>query len=117
MLRLTRTTTRAGGVHARALSTRAQSVFSSLQLPTSGEPIPGVYYSAEAGWCGSGPLQTSRNPATGETLAEVRTASRDDVDKALKATRLAYEMWRNVAAPKRGEVLRQMRGSMTWARS
>ncbi|TNY24505.1 succinate-semialdehyde dehydrogenase [Rhodotorula diobovata] len=112
MLRLPRTTTRAGGVHARALSTRAQSVFSSLQLPTSGEPIPGVYYSAEAGWCGSGPLQTSRNPATGETLAEVRTASRDDVDKALKATRLAYEMWRNVAAPKRGEVLRQMRGAL-----
>ncbi|GAA5943696.1 hypothetical protein JCM3775_001339 [Rhodotorula graminis] len=117
MLHITRTTTRTARVHAspalaRALSSRARSVFSALDLPTSGEPIAGVYYSAQDGWCGSGELQTSRNPATGETLGEVRTASREDVDKALKAARLAYEGWRGVPAPKRGEVLRQMRGAL-----
>ncbi|GAA6050904.1 hypothetical protein JCM3770_002524 [Rhodotorula araucariae] len=97
-------------MHVRTLSTRAAAVLGSLNLPTSGEPLAGVSYGA--GWCGSGPLQTSRNPATGETLGQVRTASLEDVDNALKAARGAYLGWRNVPAPKRGEVLRQMRGAL-----
>lgn len=97
---------------SRALSTQARSVLTSLDLPTSGEPIPGVLYSHNKGWCGSGPLQKSHNPATGEVLAEVRTASSDDVEDALKATRTAYEAWRWVPGPKRGEVLRQIRGAL-----
>lgn len=117
MLRLAHTTTRTARARpnpalARSLSSRARSVLSALDLPTSGESIAGVYYSAQDGWCGSGELQASRNPATGETLAEVKTATREDVDQALKAARLAYEGWRGVAAPKRGEVLRQMRGAL-----
>ncbi|BGP38755.1 hypothetical protein JCM10450v2_002709 [Rhodotorula kratochvilovae] len=109
MLRLARTRLPLAQTHThtRALSSRARSVFTALDLPTSGEPLAGVSYGK--GWCGSGPLQTSRNPATGETLAEVRTASTEDVDNALKAARAAYLGWRNVPAPKRGEVLRQMR--------
>ncbi|GAA6002423.1 uncharacterized protein JCM10292_006650 [Rhodotorula paludigena] len=98
--------------HSRPLSTKARSVLSSLDLPTSGEPIPGVLYSHTKGWCGSGPLQKSHNPATGDVLAEVRTASSDDVENALKATRTAYEAWRWVPGPKRGEVLRQIRGAL-----
>jgi aldehyde dehydrogenase family 7 protein A1 len=69
-----------------------------------------VYYGKK--WGGSGPLQPSLNPATGEVLAEVRTATKEDVDKALAASREAYLSWRSVPAPKRGSVLRQIRGAI-----
>ncbi|GAA6014212.1 hypothetical protein JCM10207_006133 [Rhodosporidiobolus poonsookiae] len=94
---------------SRGLSTRSSSILSSLGLPTNGQPIPGVYYSQKQGWGGSGPLESSYNPATGEELAKVATASAQDVDAALSASRAAYKSWRNVPAPKRGEVLRQIR--------
>ncbi|BGP14719.1 hypothetical protein JCM10213_002752 [Rhodosporidiobolus nylandii] len=97
--------------HTRALSSRAAGILSSLNLPTSGE-VPGVYYSHSKGWTGSGPPSSSINPATGETLAQVRTASKEDVDAALAASRAAYRSWRNIPAPKRGEVLRQIRGAL-----
>lgn len=97
---------------SRALSSRASSVLSSLDLPTSGQPINGVFYDAAVGWTGSGEVHKSVNPTTGEVLAEVRSASKEDVDKVLKASRRAYEMCRTVPAPKRGEVLRQIRVAM-----
>lgn len=93
----------------RALSTRSSGILSSLGLPTSGEPVAGVYHHHAQGWHGSGPVQHSISPATGETLARVQTASPDEVDAALTSARRAYESWRTVPAPKRGEVLRQVR--------
>lgn len=100
----------AGAHHlARALSTRSSGILSSLGLPTSGEPVAGVYHHHAQGWHGSGELQHSLNPATGEVLARVQTASPAEVDAALGSARRAYEAWRTVPAPKRGEVLRQVR--------
>ncbi|GAA5882085.1 hypothetical protein JCM1840_007547 [Sporobolomyces johnsonii] len=94
---------------SRSLSTRAASVLSSLQLSTSGSPIPGVFNSR---WTGSGPLQQSNNPATGEVLGQVQTASPEDVEATLVASRAAYRSWRHIAPPKRGEVLRQIRNAL-----
>ncbi|GAA5911164.1 hypothetical protein JCM6882_006595 [Rhodosporidiobolus microsporus] len=94
---------------SRALSTRASSVLSSLGLPSSGEPVPGVFYDHSKGWGGQGPLVSSYNPATGEELAQIRTASKEDVDAALNAARAAQREWRGVPAPKRGEIMRQVR--------
>ncbi|GAA5828372.1 hypothetical protein JCM11251_006218 [Rhodosporidiobolus azoricus] len=95
--------------HVRSLSTRARNVLAANGLSTTGEPVSGVFYSHKQGWGGSGPLTTSYNPATGEELAQIRTASKEDVDSALKAARAAQKEWRDVPAPKRGEVLRQVR--------
>ncbi|GAA5975997.1 hypothetical protein JCM10908_005351 [Rhodotorula pacifica] len=94
---------------ARALSTRSSAILSSLGLPTSGEPISGVYHHHSQGWHGSGEVQHSISPATGEVLARVQTAAPGEVDQALTSARRAYESWRTVPAPKRGEVLRQVR--------
>lgn len=102
-----------GTAHARrltrALSTRSSGILSSLGLPTSGEPVAGVYHHHAQGWHGCGEVQHSISPATGETLARVQTASPEEVDAALASARRAYESWRTVPAPKRGEVLRQVR--------
>ena len=46
------------------------------------------------------------NPATGEVLATVPTASADEVDRAVKAARTAYEtVWRDLPGAERGKYL------------
>jgi len=45
-------------------------------------------------------------PLTGETLAAVRTASAVDTEQALVAASAAFLHWRNVPAPRRGELVR-----------
>jgi aldehyde dehydrogenase (NAD+) len=47
----------------------------------------------------------STSPATGEVLGTFTAASAEDVGRAAEAARAAYEEWRLVPAPKRGEIL------------
>ncbi len=56
----------------------------------------------------SGPLITSVNPATGEPIAAVRSASIEDYERVATAAARAFEEWRTWPAPKRGEVVRQL---------
>ncbi len=66
---------------------------------------PGTYYGR---WSDDtrGSLIESYNPATGELLGKVYSATEDDYEKViLKAKEIARE-WRNVPAPKRGEAVR-----------
>jgi alpha-ketoglutaric semialdehyde dehydrogenase len=53
----------------------------------------------------SGETFESRNPATGETLGLFPKSAAEDVGRAVEAARTAYEDWRLVPAPKRGEIL------------
>ncbi len=48
----------------------------------------------------------ARTPITGEELARVRTTSAEAAADALRAAHKAFEAWRNVPAPKRGELVR-----------
>ncbi len=54
----------------------------------------------------SGAVLESRNPATGELLATVRQATRADYDACVEAAHEAFLRWREVPAPKRGEIVR-----------
>src|SRR5215210_1935492 len=45
------------------------------------------------------------SPATGETLGVFPRSGAEDVDRAVAAAKQAYEDWRLVPAPKRGEIL------------
>ena len=51
---------------------------------------------------------TSINPATGQPLARVRTASRADYDRLVDRASEAFVDWRMLPAPQRGEVVRQL---------
>jgi aldehyde dehydrogenase (NAD+) len=53
----------------------------------------------------SGETFESRNPATGEVIGAFPKSGPDDVDRAVQAAQAAYEEWRLVPAPKRGEIL------------
>ncbi|MHB1004262.1 MAG: aldehyde dehydrogenase family protein [Chloroflexota bacterium] len=47
----------------------------------------------------------SLNPATGETLGDVALSSTEDVGAAVDAAANAFDAWRKVPAPRRGEIL------------
>ena len=53
------------------------------------------------------------NPATEETIAEVASASRDQVARAVRAARGAFRDWRRTPAPERGEMLHALSGWIT----
>jgi aldehyde dehydrogenase family 7 member A1 len=59
-------------------------------------------------WCGNGSEITSYNPATGEPIATVRTASVDDYEQCIKNMQSAKKEWASLPAPKRGEIIRQL---------
>jgi aldehyde dehydrogenase (NAD+) len=56
----------------------------------------------------SGALIDSVNPATGLRLAQVRGATVSDYEHVLDAAVAAAKQWRQVPAPKRGEIVRLM---------
>ncbi len=45
------------------------------------------------------------DPGNGDVVADVPASSRKDAERAIEAARQAYESWRRVPAPKRGEIL------------
>ncbi|KAJ7094026.1 NAD-aldehyde dehydrogenase [Mycena belliarum] len=92
----------------RSLSSRASNVLSALDIPTAGE-VCGVY---DGEWKGTGDLVSSVCPTTGEVLARVKTASPEELHTALDKAREAYTVFRNVPAPRRGELLRQIREAL-----
>lgn len=53
----------------------------------------------------AGQVLVSTDPANGEVLGQVTVSSPADVGKAVAAARKAYEKWRLVPAPRRGEIL------------
>ncbi len=59
-------------------------------------------------WGGSGKLLSSYSPIDGSLLGQVRTATPEEYERALQRAAAAFEKWRSVPAPKRGEVIRQL---------
>ena len=53
----------------------------------------------------SGETFESTSPANGEPIGTFPRSDADDVDRAVAAAKAAYEDWRLVPAPKRGEIL------------
>jgi aldehyde dehydrogenase (NAD+) len=50
----------------------------------------------------------SLNPSTGEPLGSVRTTTRAEYDARVATAQTAFERWRMVPAPKRGEIVREI---------
>ena len=67
-------------------------------------------------WGGSGKLLSSYSPIDGSLLGQVRTATPEEYERALQRAAAAFEKWRSVPAPKRGEVIRQLGNALRDAR-
>lgn len=59
-------------------------------------------------WFGEGAELVSWNPTTQEEIARVRTGSRKDLDRVVQASRKRFGLWREVPAPRRGELIRDL---------
>jgi aldehyde dehydrogenase (NAD+) len=81
-----------------------RDILSALELE---DVNPGAW-SASDGWStdASGPVIDSINPATGELLGRVRSATAADYERVIASSRTVFEEWRMVPAPKRGEAVR-----------
>jgi alpha-ketoglutaric semialdehyde dehydrogenase len=53
----------------------------------------------------SGETFESTSPATGDAIGSFPRSTAEDVDRAVEAAKAAFEEWRLVPAPKRGEIL------------
>ncbi len=59
-------------------------------------------------WGGSGKLLESFSPNDGSLLAQIRTATPEQYERAAQRSAAAFQDWQTVPAPKRGEVIRQL---------
>ena len=50
----------------------------------------------------------SYSPADGKLIGSVNAATKEDYETLVKKAEIAYKSWRNITAPKRGEIVRQM---------
>jgi acyl-CoA reductase-like NAD-dependent aldehyde dehydrogenase len=50
----------------------------------------------------------SINPSTNEPIARIRQGSLEDYNRAVESSSKAFQMWSNVPAPKRGDIVRQI---------
>jgi len=76
-------------------------IFSALGLT---DHNPGVFAGL---WLDpTGPTLEVTNPATGETIATVAQATPEQYDQAVAAASAAFDRWRMLPAPKRGEYIR-----------
>ncbi|MGI5268716.1 aldehyde dehydrogenase family protein [Nonomuraea sp. CA-218870] len=87
----------------------AMSIFEYAPAPESRDvvdikPSYGLFVGGEF-VDGSGPSFKTVNPATEETLAEVATASSDDVDRAVQAARKAFDAWSGLPGGERAKYL------------
>lgn len=59
-------------------------------------------------WFANGTNLRSKSPTNGKLIAEITTSHRKDYDQVLMEAEKAQLIWRDIPAPKRGEVVRQL---------
>jgi len=81
-----------------------QEILKSLRLTSSNQ---GISTGLQA-WDGQGEEIHSFSPVNGKLIGTVNAATHQDYEKVINQAQQAYQSWRLVPAPKRGEIIRQM---------
>lgn len=58
-------------------------------------------------WFSSGEWIDVLSPVDGKQIAKIQTSSQDDYNKVIETAAAAFEQWKKVPAPQRGEIVRQ----------
>jgi len=95
---------------AKKIRNPPQATLKALGL---GATNPGVF---DGQWSGSGKILQSHSPTDGSLLAEVRTATPQEYERALQRAAGAFESWQAVPAPRRGEIIRQLGNALRAAK-
>ncbi len=83
-----------------------QDVLQSLGIPSTAQPLSGVYAGGWVAAPGGETLSTS-NPATGKELAQVINGGAEDYEACVASAQEAFLRWRSLPAPQRGEYIRR----------
>lgn len=100
---------RVNGARA-ARPSAAPALFKKLGLDSM---VPGVF---DGEWGGSGKVLSSYSPNDGALLAQVRTATPDEYERAAQRAAAAFQKWQLIPAPKRGEIVRQLGNALRAAK-
>ena len=87
-----------------SVSAVAKAIFPKLGLSSKSANAGGF----SGTWGGAGPVLEKYSPVDGSLLGRVRQATPEDYESAVAAAHKAFLAWRDVPAPKRGEVVRQL---------
>jgi aldehyde dehydrogenase (NAD+) len=100
-----------GKARATSVKKAAAEVFARLGLAAHN---PGVFAGE---WFGSGARVEKVSPIDGSVLASVATATQADIARVVGAAQQAFLEWRDVPAPKRGELVRRYAEALRLHRS
>ena len=76
--------------------------------------VPGVF---DGEWSGSGKILESFSPNDGSLLAQIRTATPEEYERAAQRAAFAFQKWQTIPAPKRGEIVRQLGNALRQAKA
>ncbi|MFN2508402.1 MAG: aldehyde dehydrogenase family protein, partial [Chthoniobacterales bacterium] len=79
-----------------------------------GDEAPGSF---DGEWRGGGAVIEKFSPIDGKLLARVRTASKEDYERAITRAQEAFAKWRVTPAPVRGETVRQLGNALREAKA
>ncbi len=96
-----------------SVSAVAKAIFPKLGLSPKATNL-GVFAGA---WGGSGAVLAKHSPIDGSLLGRVRQATPEDYESAVVAAQKAFHAWRELPAPKRGEVVRQLGNALRGLKS
>jgi aldehyde dehydrogenase (NAD+) len=82
-------------------------------LPLPGQPIKpgtstGLYFWPVDTDAADQTILESTSPVDGQLIARVNTTTRPDYDRVIETAQSAFLVWRQLPAPRRGEIVRQM---------
>lgn len=77
-----------------------------LPLPT--QPVKPGTSTGQQFWSSTEKTIDSYSPADGQLIARVHPSTRADYDRVVETAQAAFAQWRQVPAPRRGEIIRQM---------
>jgi aldehyde dehydrogenase (NAD+) len=72
------------------------------------EPLNHGASTGQNSWAGSEATLESSSPVDGRKIAAVTQCTRSDYDRVIENAAMAFKTWRNIPAPRRGEIVRQM---------
>src|ERR1051326_1834054 len=92
---------------ASGRAARVEGILAAFDIRAGGK-VSGVAHGGRFKDGAAGPALVTHDPTTGDVLAEVRTATTEDVKHAVAAAHEAFQRWRLVPGPQRGEIVRRL---------
>ncbi|MCL4137179.1 UNVERIFIED_CONTAM: hypothetical protein GTU68_006220 [Idotea baltica] len=87
------------------LSSEVKEVLSTLGLK---EKCPVIHTGGEDWYASEGDYHPIHSPADGKLLASVQYAGKEKYEMVMDTAQAAFLVWREIPAPKRGEIVRQI---------